>query len=72
MPEHDGMYFLNTLNQEKLAPRAVKIALTNQSDDEERKKVLDLGAAQCIVKASAVPSEVVNIVAGAVSAKKRA
>jgi len=72
MPEHDGIYFLKALQQENIAPHAIKIALTNQSDDEERQKVLDLGAQQCIVKASAVPSEVVNIVANAVSAKKKA
>src|SRR5690348_16966626 len=58
MPEHDGISFLKTLAQEKLVPHTVKIALTNQNEDTERKKVLDLGADQCIIKASAVPSEV--------------
>ena len=69
MPEHDGMSFISTVTSEKLAPNAVKIALTNQNDDVEREKVIELGADQCILKASAVPSEVVAIVTKAISTK---
>lgn len=60
MPECDGYEFLQILVKEKLAPHAVKIALTNQSTDEEKKKVLELGADDFLVKASLIPSEVVN------------
>ncbi|MDP3646435.1 MAG: response regulator [bacterium] len=72
MPEHDGMSFIVTMQEEKLASEAIKIALTNQYDDVEREKVLELGADQCILKASAIPSEVVNIVIQAISAKRKA
>src|SRR5580698_846894 len=44
MPEHDGFSFLQMLSSEHLAPRAIKIALTNQSDDQEREKAMQLGA----------------------------
>ncbi len=71
MPEMNGVAFLTEVISAKLAPQATKIVLTNQNDDAERKKVLDIGADQCIVKASAVPSEVVNIVEKAIAGKKK-
>ena len=66
MPELDGFSLLGTVIQEKLAQGAVKIALTNQSDDYEKKRIMDLGADDYIVKASAIPSEVVDIVGKAI------
>ena len=70
MPECDGFEFLQTLSKEHLAEQAVKIALTNQSTDAERQKALDLGADQFLVKATLIPSEVVNMVNTALSGKK--
>ncbi|KKW22979.1 MAG: Transcriptional regulator, Crp/Fnr family [Candidatus Kaiserbacteria bacterium GW2011_GWB1_52_6] len=69
MPELDGLSFLTALTEEKLAPKALKIALTNQSEDAEQKKAMDLGADKYIVKASAIPSEVVDIVGKAIGRK---
>lgn len=63
MPEFDGFTFLKTMSDERLAPLAIKIALSNQSDETEREKTAELGAARYIVKASMIPSEVVNTVA---------
>jgi CheY-like chemotaxis protein len=71
MPEKDGMSFLTDVGSEKLAPHAIKIVLSNQNDDTERAKALELGAEQCIVKASAVPSEVVTIVEKAITSKRK-
>ena len=71
MPQKDGVAFLTEIENDKLAPQAIKIVLTNQNDDSEREKVIKLGADQCIVKASAVPSEVVNIVERALAAKRK-
>jgi DNA-binding response OmpR family regulator len=62
MPGTDGFAFLQKMKDEHLAEHAIKIALTNQSDDAERKRATDLGADRYIVKASMIPSEVVNIV----------
>lgn len=70
MPGQDGFTFLQSLQSGKLAERAVKIALTNQSDDNEREKVMQLGAARYIVKASMIPSEVVSAVAEEIAKKK--
>lgn len=60
MPKDDGFDLLQMLNEKKLAPHAVRVALTNQGADEERKKVEELGGHEYIVKASTVPSEVVQ------------
>lgn len=70
MPEGDGFSFLEKLRDEKLVPHALKIALTNEMNDEEKKKVTELGAMRYIVKATMIPSEVVSCVADEI-AKKR-
>ncbi len=62
MPELDGLAFLKILSDEKLAQSALKIALTNQSDGPEKAKATELGVTRYIVKASTIPSEVVNTV----------
>jgi CheY-like chemotaxis protein len=63
LPELDGYSFLKTLSDEKLATGALKIALTNQSADVDKTKAAELGATRYVVKASMIPSEVVNMVA---------
>jgi two-component system response regulator AtoC len=70
MPEHDGFSFLQILASEHLAQNAVKIALTNQSDDQERAKATQLGADRYIVKASMIPSEVVAAVGEEIAKRK--
>lgn len=72
MPEIDGYEFLQTLVGEKLAPTALKFALTNQSTDEEKKKALELGADDFLVKATMIPSEVVNTVKQRLSSRTAA
>lgn len=67
MPEHDGFFFLQALKEERLAPKAKKIALTNQQSEEERAKALELGADMYLIKATLIPSEVVNTVRAAIS-----
>jgi CheY-like chemotaxis protein len=62
MPECDGFTFMQTVRDEKLAPDALKFALSNQSTDAEQEKVRSLGADRFIVKATMIPSEVVNTV----------
>lgn len=71
MPEHDGFSLLKSLAEEHLAEKAVKIALTNQSSDEEKTKAKEMGAADYIVKASMIPSEVVNMVEKIIDNKKK-
>ncbi|RJQ34138.1 response regulator [Candidatus Parcubacteria bacterium] len=63
MPEGDGFYLLETIGNEKLAKGATFIALTNEMNDDEQKRIMELGASKYIVKAMLIPSEVVNSVA---------
>ena len=60
MPECDGFSFLDSMHNEKLATKAVKIALTNQSSDAEAARAKELGADAFLIKATLLPSEVVN------------
>jgi CheY-like chemotaxis protein len=62
MPEMDGFAFLKALADEKMGVSALKIALTNQSDETEKKKAAEMGASRYIIKASMIPSEVVSTV----------
>ena len=72
MPGGDGFSFLEALKSEALVPQAVKIALTNEMNDAEKAKALQLGADRYIVKATMIPSEVVNTVDLAISKKRAA
>lgn len=62
MPEQDGFSFLQALRDEKLAQNSLRIALTNQSDEAEKKHAQELGADLFLIKATMIPSEVVNMV----------
>jgi DNA-binding response OmpR family regulator len=70
MPEYDGFSLLETIRAEKLVPNAVKIALTNQSDEADQARAKELGADSCCVKASMIPSEVVNMVGKEIAGRK--
>lgn len=69
MPEFDGFALLKSIRDEHLAENTVLVALTNQGEDEERKKTEELGADAYIVKASTVPSEVVSTITDMIRAK---
>jgi CheY-like chemotaxis protein len=71
MPEHDGLYFLTTIATENLRGGATLFALTNESEDAMQKKLMELGADRVIVKASMIPSEVVNIVGAEIMRKNK-
>jgi CheY-like chemotaxis protein len=70
MPGGDGFSFLEELRKDSLAPRAVKIAFTNEMNDAEKAKALELGASRYIVKATMIPSEVVGTVAEEIKKEK--
>jgi CheY-like chemotaxis protein len=71
MPGKDGFNFLQTMHDDHLAKDALKIPLTNQSSDAEKEKAKGLGADDYFVKATMIPSEVVNKV-GELLAKRGA
>ena len=58
MPTMDGLELLKIIRDEKLVPNTTIIMLTNQSDETEKAK--ELGADGYIVKATTIPSEVVD------------
>ncbi len=58
MPGMDGMDLLKKIREEKLAVGAKVIMLTNQADDVEKAKAL--GVDGYIIKATTIPSEVVE------------
>jgi len=58
MPGVDGMGLLKTIRQENLCSGSTIIMLTNQSDDVQRAKSLEVDG--YIIKATTIPSEVVE------------
>ena len=62
MPTMDGFEFLQKAKEEKLAENAKFIILSNLGQDSDIEKGKQLGADGYIVKASAIPSEVVQYV----------
>ena len=72
MPGEDGFSFLSTVKAEKLAEGAALIALTNQSNDGDRTQAEKLGADGYVVKASMIPSEVVEMAMKEIAKKQRA
>lgn len=60
MPGVDGFEFLEIIKKEKLAEDSVLIALSNQWQDEEIKKIRKLGIDDYIIKANTIPSEVLS------------
>ncbi len=71
MPEQDGFDFLRTAKAEKLGEGALFIALTNQSSDADKVQAEKLGADSYVVKASMIPSEVVEMVTKQIAEKKK-
>ena len=60
MPGVDGFGILETIRKEKLGGNPALIVLSNQGQEEDIIRAKKLGADDYIVKASAVPSEVLE------------
>lgn len=60
MPHMDGLELLKTIRDEKLAPGATVVMLTNQSQSSDIERAKDLKVDGYIVKASTIPSEVMQ------------
>ncbi len=58
MPGMDGLELLKKIRDEKLAQKSKIVMLTNQADDYEKAKALGVDA--YIIKATTIPSEVVE------------
>jgi len=60
MPAMDGFEFLGEIKKSNLSPKAKIIILSNKGEKSDIDKGVALGADGYIVKASAIPSEVVE------------
>lgn len=69
MPEIDGLDLLKKVKAENLAPKALKIVLSNQGQQVEVDKAKEIGVDGYIVKALHTPSEVVKKVSEIISNK---
>lgn len=70
MPYMDGLELLKTIRDEKLAPNAIVVMLTNQSQSSDIERAKELGVDGYIVKAATIPSEVLREVEKIYEAKK--
>ncbi|PCI30054.1 response regulator [Candidatus Kaiserbacteria bacterium] len=71
MPKMDGFEFLKQLNERNLVPDAAWIVLSNQGEKEDLERARELGAVGHIVKANAIPSEVLVIVERMIEKNKK-
>jgi CheY-like chemotaxis protein len=67
-----GLDLLETIRREKLIPDTAVIMLTNQSSTEDIERAKSLNVAGYLVKATLVPSEVVEQVVRIISERKKA
>lgn len=72
MPKKNGRELVKQVHEECLAPGAALIALTNQSGDDDRQETEKLGIDRYLIKATMIPSEVVNTVREVISARRKA
>jgi CheY-like chemotaxis protein len=72
MPGMDGIELLKTVRDEKLSPNATVIMLTNQGQPADIERAKALGIQGYIVKASTIPSEVLEEVLKIHTAKMEA
>ncbi len=69
MPIMDGFELMEKMKEEKLAPDATRIILSNRGQPSDIARGESLGAAGYIVKASSTPSEVIAKVTEIISHK---
>lgn len=67
MPVMDGFELMEKMNEEKLAPGAVRVVLSNRGQPSDIARGESLGAAGYIVKASSTPAEVIDKVNSIIS-----
>ncbi len=60
MPAMDGLEFIKRAKEERLSPSSAVIVLTNQGQNTDIDRAKELGVDGYIVKATTIPSEVVE------------
>ncbi len=70
MGDMSGFDFIETVKKETLAPKSIMVALTNESKEEDTKRIMDLGASGHFVKSQLSPTDLVAAVKGVMMEKK--
>lgn len=70
MPGTDGFEMLAKIKEEKLAPEAVCIVISNLGQKEDIERMMKLGADDYMIKAHFTPTEIMNKVNDHLSRKK--
>jgi len=70
MPGMDGLEMVDTIKKENLAPKATIIMLTNQGSSDDIARARKLNIDGYIVKATTIPSEVLDAVEKILVSKK--
>ena len=71
MPQgRSGYEFLEIMRDEKLGAHSMKIALTNEGQDGEIKRLADLGADAHMLKAAYIPSQLADLVTDLLEKKR--
>lgn len=71
MPLMDGFELLEKIKEDKLAPDSITIFLSNRGQSSDITRAEALGASGYIIKASCIPSEVVEKVVSIINNKKK-
>lgn len=71
MPSMTGLELVEKIKTENLLPNTIIVMLTNQSDSEDIQKAKNLKVEGYIVKATSIPSEVVEEVTKIIQANKK-
>ena len=72
MPGMDGFELIQTIKTENINGNAPVIVLSNQGDETDIEKANELGAAGYIIKASTIPSEVLEKVLAVIEQHNKA
>ncbi len=70
MPYMDGLELLKVIRDENLAPGAIVVMLTNQSQSSDIDRAKELNVDGYVIKAATIPSEVLREVEKILAAKK--
>ncbi len=71
MPHMDGLELLKVIRDENLAPGAIVVMLTNQSQSSDIDRAKELNVDGYVIKAATIPSEVLREVEKILAAKKK-
>lgn len=70
LPDTDGITFLQTLKQNKETSSIPVIIFSNESDEEKKRRCMELGAVDFLIKVDVSPGEVATAIRACLPAAK--